>query len=103
MTCVRCESADVTKTGWCQPCELAYDAWSRRHASDIIVQVLGGAAVVMAVGVGMPLLGISWLVATTAAAAGWSVIFGTHRAMRYHRRRQFLAGSIPRAYLPAAK
>ena len=100
MHCHRCHGTDATPTGWCPACELAYDGWSRRHASDIIVSVLGGAVVVSLAGVALPLLGFGWVIATTAAVGGGATIVGLQRAARRRRRRQFLATQLPRAYLP---
>jgi len=100
MRCNRCHGTEVTPTGWCAACETAYDAWSRRHASDIIVSVLGGTLVVCIAGVVLPLLGLGWVIATTAAAGAGATILGLHRAAWRRRRRQFLATALPRAYLP---
>ncbi len=105
MTCKRCQ-ADTTlaRTGWCGDCELAFDAWNRRNASDIIVSVLGGMLAMISIGVVLPMLGFSWIVATGGAFAGFGSILATQRALGRRRRRQFLAGgAIPRAYLPAPK
>ena len=103
MSCQRCAADDPTPTGWCRACELAWDAWNRRNATDILFAVLGGMLVVMAVGVGLPILGLDWIVAVGAAFGGFGMIAASYRALHLHRRRQFLASSIPRAYLPAPK
>lgn len=105
MTCTRCATIDATaaRGSWCAPCERAWDAWVRQHASDIVVSVLGGTLVVAGAGVGLPLLGVGWVVATTGIFGAFATIVGSHRALRRRRRRQFLATAIPRAYLPPAK
>jgi hypothetical protein len=103
MTCPRCRAEVATPRGWCAPCELVFDAWNRRNASDIITSVLGGTVVLLGVGIGLPLLGLGWVVATAAAFAGFGMIYGTHRMLGRRRRRQFLAGAIPRAHLVAPR
>ena len=103
MSCGRCRAAVVTRTKWCDDCERAFDTWNRRNATDIVVSVLGGMLVMLAVGVGLPLLGLSWIVATTGAFGGFGMVYGSQRLLGRKRRRQFLVGAIPRAYLPGAK
>jgi hypothetical protein len=88
---------------WCSDCEQLYDGWSRKHASDIVWQALAGGVVVASIGMGLPLLGIGWLVAATGAFAGFGTLFGLSRLTRRRRRRQFLQSTLPRAYLPAPK
>jgi hypothetical protein len=88
---------------WCPDCEHLYDGWSRKHASDIVWQALAGGVVVASIGMGLPLLGIGWLVAATGAFAGFGTLFGLARLTRRRRRRQFLQSTLPRAYLPAPK
>jgi hypothetical protein len=104
MDCPRC-AAPLEAPGprWCPDCERLYDRWVRRHASDIVWQSLAGTVVVSAVGLGLPLLGATWLVAAAAAFGGFGTIFGLARLTRRRRRRQFLQTSVPRAYLPATK
>ena len=103
MACERC-GRDAKPGTWCAECERAYDTWVRRHAADIVWAVLGGGVVLAAVGMILPLLGADWIVAASAAFAGWGTIFGLHRLNARRRRRQFLAGdALPRAYLPAPK
>ena len=101
MTCRRCQTAlDGTQT-WCVPCDREFDAWSRQHASDILYSVFAAMGVVVTVAVGLPLLGMPWIFATTGVFAGFGALVGSHRWTRGRRRRQFLRGArIPRAYLP---
>jgi hypothetical protein len=86
---------------WCAACERDYDGWSRRYASDVVWEVLSGTAVVVFAGMGLPLLGVSWLVAATGIFAGFGAFIGLHRLNARRRRRQYLgAPQMPRAYLP---
>jgi hypothetical protein len=105
MGCPRCQAdADLQKSGWCGPCERAFDTWVRRHATDIVWSALCGGVVMSAVGIGLPLLGVGWIVAAGAAFAGWGTILGVWRFNAKRRRQQFLQlGDLPRAYLPAPK
>lgn len=97
MACPRC-SADTPS--WCQACEPLYDTWVRDHASDILWQTGLGAVVAMIVGLGAPLFGLPPLLGIFGVLAGAT----TGAALRVWgnrmRRRQFLATSVPRAYLP---
>ena len=103
-SCPRCHSAtDAPASKWCKDCELLYDGWSRRHASDIVWQALVGTVIVSAVGLGLPVLGVGTLVAAGGAFAGFGAIFGLSRLTRRRRRRQFLQAPLPRAYLPEPK
>ncbi|MCX5748522.1 MAG: hypothetical protein NT062_39240 [Proteobacteria bacterium] len=101
--CRRCNSDEVTGSGWCGTCESAYDTWNRRHASDIIVSVLGGTVVVAFAGIGLPLLGLGWVIAATGALSAAATIVGISRVLRRRRRRQFLDTSLPKAYLPSGR
>ena len=106
MACPRCHTSDdLVKSGWCKSCELAYDAWVRRHAADIIWQVMGGGVVLACIGIGLPLLGVGVLSAAFAAFTGFGTIWALSRYGNRRRRRQFLQGRglLPRAYLPAPK
>src|SRR3569623_884152 len=100
MPCERCNAQvdePLSRAGWCSTCEKAYDTWVRRHASDIIWSVMGGGVVIAAVGLALPLLGLSRIV----AFAGGGAIFGLQYRISRRRRRQFLGGAaMPRAYLP---
>ena len=100
MTCRRCtQDAPLSKQGWCVDCERAYDTWVRRHASDIVWQALAGTVVIAFGGLVLPLLGLGPLIAALGVFAGFGTLYGSHRAMQHHRRRQFLQGPLPRAYL----
>jgi hypothetical protein len=101
MACTRCGSE--SPLGWCKDCEQQYDYWVRRHAADIVWQALAGGVVVCAIGVGLPLLGVGWLVAGSGAFAGFGTLYGLSRMTRRRRRHQFLQAALPRAYLPAPK
>jgi hypothetical protein len=102
MKCDRCGAESATRS-LCKECEQLYDRWSRRYASDIVWQALAGGVVIASIGVGLPLLGIGWLVAAGGAFAGFGTLIGLSRLTRRHRRRQFLLTTLPRAYLPASK
>lgn len=116
MACARCGNPDETEPSapevpllslargrtWCPTCERAYDAWSRRHASDIVWEALAGTVIVLFAGMGLPLLGVSWLVAATGVFAGFGTMIGLHRVNARRRRRQYLRGEVPRAYLPGS-
>lgn len=62
--------------------------------------VLTATVIVSAVALGLPLLGAHWLVATTGVFAGFGAMYGLHQVNRRRRRREFLVGALPRAYLP---
>lgn len=99
--CARCTAEHArTITGWCTPCETAFDAWSRQYAADILWQTGSGATIAMLIGLGLPLLGLSPLFGTTGVLVGFVSFLGLRRWGQGRRRRQFLAGSLPRAYLP---
>jgi hypothetical protein len=103
MPCARCAAAVETTKKWCKDCEQQYDRWVRRYASDIAWQALTGTVVITFIGMGLPLLGVGWLVAALGAFAGFGTILALSRLTRRKRRRQFLAAALPRAYLPAPK
>jgi len=100
--CPRCNGVDGLGPNrrWCASCERGYDEWIRQHASDIIAPTLLAGSIVIAVGLGLPLLGVGWLVAATGVFAGFGAMYGSFRLLRRKRRRQFLEASLPRAYLP---
>jgi len=102
MACPRC-GAESPAPRWCKDCEQLYDRWVRRHAADIAWQALLGGVVVAAIGLGLPLLGVGWVVAGTGAFAGFGTLYGLARLTRRKRRQQFLQTALPRAYLPAPK
>ena len=90
-----------TPSGWCRDCENRYDAWSRRHATDILWQTGTGALVAMLIGLGLPLLGVDVVIATAGVLVGFGTFLGLRSWGKRMRRRQFLATSLPRAYLPS--
>jgi len=100
MACARCGGELDGERAWCAACEQNYDLWLRQHASDIIAPTLLGTVFVLGFGMGLPLLGVGWLVAGVGAFAGFGALYGTFRLLRRRRRRQFLETPLPRAYLP---
>jgi Flp pilus assembly protein TadB len=101
VSCPRCGTADeLTRTGWCKPCEAAYDAWVRQHATDIILPVLGAMVIVVFGAMALPFLGMSSLVAAASVFVGFGTLGTSWRLLQRRRRRQYLATSLPRAYLP---
>ncbi|MGE3456279.1 MAG: hypothetical protein AB7O24_14305 [Kofleriaceae bacterium] len=84
-------------------CERSYDTWVRRYASDLIAPVLVGMVIVAGVGLGLPVLGYSFLYATAGIFAGAGALVGLHRLNQRRRRQQFLTEPLPRAYLPEGK
>ncbi len=103
MSCARCEKPGGTARAWCVDCERDYDTWVRQHATDIIGAVLGGAVVVMVFAMLLPALGAGVVVSAGGAFAGFGTILAATRLNRRRRRRQFLAGTLPRAYLAPPK
>jgi hypothetical protein len=103
-SCARCHAEhDVVGATWCKECEQLFDRWVRRYANDIVWQALVGTAIISAVAVGLPILGVGTLVAAAGAFAGFGALFGLARVTRRRRRQQFLQAPLPRAYLPAPK
>jgi hypothetical protein len=103
MECSRCqgEKTDARPKRWCETCELDFDTWSRQHATDIIWSALGGMVVVATFAIGMPLLGLPWVISTLGIVGGSLAIVTHYRWNRTRRRTQFLKGAaVPRAYLP---
>jgi hypothetical protein len=99
--CARCNGELDTQRSWCSDCEQGYDQWVRQHASDIIAPTLLATTIVAAFGMGLPLLGVGWLVASAGVFAGFGALYGTFRLLRRKRRKQFLETPLPRAYLPS--
>ena len=98
--CARCAAEHPGKARWCAACETQYDAWVRQHAADIIWQAFSGAGLAMLIGLGLPLLGVGWVIGVLGPIVGFGA-FCTVRAWgTRRRRRQFLASALPRAYLP---
>ena len=104
MTCPRC-AAPVESDGrtWCKDCELLYDKWVRRHASDIVWQALSGGVVICLIGLGLPFFGAGTAIAAIGAFAAFGTIYGLARLTRRKRRQQFLVTTLPRAYLPGSE
>jgi hypothetical protein len=99
--CPRCSDEHDARTRWCPSCERDFDTYSRLYATDIVWASLAGMLVVMGIGIGVPLLGASTLVALGGAFAGFGTILGMFRFVRRRRRRAYLRGAaLPRAYLP---
>lgn len=102
MSCTRCNADGASgPRGWCRDCELQYDTWIRRHASDIVWPLLAGTVMLCGFALGLPLLGAGYIVATTGVFAGLGTLFGLHRLNARRRRKQFQLASLPRAYLPS--
>ncbi|MBX3156709.1 MAG: hypothetical protein KF773_11955 [Deltaproteobacteria bacterium] len=104
-TCARCAEAErAPRSDWCAACDGAFDVWSRRYATDILWACLGGGVIVCGVALGLPLLGVNFLVAVSGVFAGFGTLYGGYRWNRQRRRRQFLEGAaVPRAYLPEGR
>jgi hypothetical protein len=104
MTCHRCAATtELASSGWCRDCESAYDTWSRQHAADIMWQTGCGAGLAMIIGLGGLVLGLSPIIAIAGVLAGASTFVGLRRWGLARRRRQYLATSVPRAYLPTPR
>src|SRR3569623_2937279 len=100
MSCARCGATeDLAANGWCRTCEHHYDTWSRQHAADILWQTGTGAGVAMVIGLGGLVLGASPVFAIFGVLAGAATFIGLRGWGLRHRRRQYLATSVPRAYL----
>lgn len=102
MACERCAKDEpVGPSGWCKTCDLDFDVWSRRYATDILWASLSGTVVIAIVALALPILGAPTILALSGVFAGFGTLVGTYRWNRNRRRRQFLAGAaVPRAYLP---
>jgi Flp pilus assembly protein TadB len=85
---------------WCRECENQYDRWVRDHAADIVWQTGIGAAVAIVIGMVLPLLGLPPIIGIAGVLLGFSTFMGLRSWGKRRRRRQFLAGALPRAYLP---
>lgn len=101
MACPHCAVPDnLLASGWCRDCERAYGIWGRRHAGDVVSIVLAGMVAGVAGGIGLPLLGLGWLISATSIFASLGAMLGVYQLHDRRRRRQFLAARLPRAYLP---
>ena len=101
MICQRCtrDGSRLSKQGWCADCEGAFDAWVRRHATDIVWQAFAATLVIAFGGLVLPLLGLGPLISAIGVVGGFGTLYGLNRATQRHRRQQFLQGPLPRAYL----
>ncbi len=102
MACARCkQDAALDKHELCPDCAREYDGWIRQYASDIVPPAIIAMVVVLGVGMVVPFLGVSSLVALAGVFAGFGSMVGLFQLNRRRRRRQFLSTSaLPRAYLP---
>jgi hypothetical protein len=101
MACPHCAAEDnLLASGWCRDCERAFGIWGRRHATDMIAIVLVGMAIVLVGAMGLPLLGVNWLVSASSILVSFGAMVGLYRVIDRRRRRQFLEERMPRAYLP---
>lgn len=102
MACPHCAVEDnLLASGWCRDCERAYGIWGRRYTRDIVSTVFVGMAIVLVGGMGLPLLGFSWVLSATSIFVSFATMLGLYQFHDKRRRRQFLHERLPRAYLPA--
>lgn len=100
MSCPRCAvEANLLVTGWCRDCERAFGIWGRKYAGDLVSTVLVGMAIVLVGGMGLPLLGCSWLASASSIFVSFGAMLGLYQVHDRRRRRQFLDARLPRAYL----
>jgi hypothetical protein len=97
MACPRCGAETPS---WCKDCEQLYDAWSRRHATDILWQSGTGALVAMVIGLGAPLLGFTPILGILGVLTGFTTFVSLRVWNNRRRRQQYLTTTVPRAYLP---
>jgi hypothetical protein len=101
MACPHCAAGDnLLASGWCRDCERAFGIWGRRYATDMVAIALVGMAIVLVGGMGLPLLGMNWLISASSIFASFGAMVGLYRLCDRRRRRQFLDARLPRAYLP---
>ncbi len=102
MSCARCKAdSELDRHGMCAACAREYDGWIRQYASDIVPPAIAAMVIVLGVGVLVPVLGVTPLVALGGVFAGFGTLVGVFRLGRRKRRQQFLGTSaLPRAYLP---
>jgi hypothetical protein len=102
MSCARCkEDVALDKHGLCPACAREYDGWIRQYASDIVPPAIVAMLIVLGVGMLVPFLGVSSMVALAGVFTGFGTLVGLFQLNRRRRRRQFLSTSaLPRAYLP---
>lgn len=100
MPCARCGVDEETRRGrFCAKCEREYDGWVRQYAGDIVGIVLAGGGVLLCAAILVPILGLPWLFTASGAVLGWATIFAGFARNSRRRRRQFLAGNLPRAQI----
>ena len=100
MACPHCAiDENLLASGWCRDCERAFGIWGRRHASDMVSTVLVGMAIVLVGGMGLPLLGFSWLLSLSSIVVSFGAMLGLYQFHDRRRRQQFLEARLPRAYL----
>lgn len=102
MGCIRCkQDVALDRHDFCPECAREYDGWIRQYASDIVPPAIAAMVIVLGVGMLVPFLGVSSLIALAGVFTGFGAMVGMFRLHRRRRRRQFLsAASLPRAYLP---
>src|SRR5215510_7252835 len=77
MACPRCAvSEGLLASGWCRDCEVAFGIWGRRHAGDLVSTVLAGMVAGVVGGIGLPLLGLPWLISAISVFLSLGVMFG---------------------------
>ncbi len=102
MACPHCEVDDnLLASGWCRDCERAFGVWGRRHAGDIVSTVLVGMTIVLAGGMGLPLLGVPWILSACSIFVSFGAMLSLYQFHDRRRRQQFLDARLPRAYLPS--
>ena len=100
MSCPHCAiDNNLLASGWCRDCERAFGIWGRRYAGDMVSTVLAGMVIVLVGGMGLPLLGFSWLLSLSSIVVSFGAMLGLYQFHDRRRRRQFLDGRLPRAYL----
>ncbi|HEX4423724.1 MAG TPA: hypothetical protein VH165_37695 [Kofleriaceae bacterium] len=100
MACPHCAIEDnLLASGWCRNCERAFGIWGRRYATDIVSTVLAGMTIMLLGGMGLPLLGFSWVFSATSVFLSFGTMLGLYQFHDRRRRRQFLHARLPRAYL----
>src|SRR4029078_13705847 len=88
MACPHCAVKDnLLASGWCRDCERAFGIWGRRHATDIVSTVLVGMEIVLFGGMGLPLLGFSWLLSASIIFVAFGTMLGLYQFHDRRRRR----------------
>ena len=55
----------------------------------------------MTIGMGLPLIGLSPVIGIAGVLVGFGTFIGLRQWGKQRRRKQFLTGALPRAYLPS--